>query len=228
LGIPGPISNEIGSVIAGSPAEEAGLQAGDRITGIDDTVVKEWNHVVTVIHKNPGKSLRMTIERGNKQFEVNIVPKLDENNQVGLIGISSTEPEWRKAGIRDSLTLGYQKTVEITRLTVDGLMQMIAGKMSTEGLSGPVGIIQLIDESANYGWVYVINLTALISINLGLLNLLPIPALDGSRILFLLVEGVRGRPVDPAKENMVHLMGFMLLMLLMVFITYRDIVKLFV
>jgi regulator of sigma E protease len=227
IGIPDKISNEIGTVISGSPAEAAGLLPGDKITSIDDTVVNDWNSIVTVIHNNPDKSLDMTIERGNKQFEVNVVPEYDTDNQVGLIGISATEPEWNKKGLLDSIIMGYQRTIEITRLTADGLIQLFTGKVSADGIAGPVGIIKLIEESASYGIIYVINLTALISINLGLLNLLPIPALDGSRILFLFVEGVRGRPVDPSKENFIHLMGFMLLMLLMVFITYRDIVKLF-
>jgi regulator of sigma E protease len=87
--------------------------------------------------------------------------------------------------------------------------------------------VQLIGESAQVGLIYLINLTALISINLGLLNLLPIPALDGSKLIFLGIEAVRGKPVDPKKENFVHLIGFALLMTLMLFVTYRDIVRLF-
>lgn len=228
LGIPGNISNEIGSIIDQSPADKAGLQPGDRIIGIDDTQVNDWSSLVAVIHNNPGESLVLTVERENKSFKVNVVPELDSDNKIGLIGISSTEPEWKDIGIIESIVIGYQKTIEITRLTAVGLIQMITGQVSTDGISGPVGIIQLIEESARYGIIYVVNLTALISINLGLLNLLPIPALDGSRLFFLFIEGLRGRPVNPAKENLIHFMGFMLLMLLMVFITYRDIVKLFI
>lgn len=228
LGVPGAISNEIGSIIPQSPAERAGLQAGDRITGINDQSVKDWNSLVSFIHTNPGEKLKLTVERSNKNFEVEVVPELDTENKIGLIGISSTEPQWNKIGIIESIVIGYKKTFEITRLTAVGLIQMITGQVSTEGISGPVGIIQLIEESARYGAIYVVNLTALISINLGLLNLLPIPALDGSRLFFLFIEGLRGRPVNPAKENLIHFMGFMLLMLLMVFITYRDLVKIFI
>jgi len=228
LGIPGDISNEIGSIIAQSPADKAGLQPGDRIIGIDDTQVNDWNSLVSVIHTNPGKSLKLTVERENKSFKVDVIPEFDSANNVGLIGISSTEPEWKDIGIIESIVIGYKKTIEITRLTAVGLIQIITGQVSADGISGPVGIIQLIEESARYGIIYVVNLTALISINLGLLNLLPIPALDGSRLFFLFIEGLRGRPVNPAKENLIHFMGFMLLMLLMVFITYRDIVKLFI
>ncbi|PKM86848.1 MAG: RIP metalloprotease RseP [Firmicutes bacterium HGW-Firmicutes-12] len=227
IGIPDEISNEIGTVVAGTPAESAGLLPGDKITSIGDITVNDWSSIVMVIHNNPGKSLDMTIERGNKHFEVSVVPELDSNNQVGLIGISATEPTWKKKGLVDSIVMGYQRTIEITKLTAVGLVQLFTGKVSADGIAGPVGIIKLIEESASYGVIYVVNLTALISINLGLLNLLPIPALDGSRILFLLFEGIRRRPVDPSKENFIHLIGFMLLMLLMVFITYRDIVKLF-
>ena len=98
--------------------------------------------------------------------------------------------------------------------------------MSSDGVAGPVGIIQLIGESARFGWINVANLTALISINLGLINLLPIPALDGGRLLFLIIEAIRGgRKVEPEKENLVHFIGFALLMGLMVFITYKDIIR---
>jgi len=104
---------------------------------------------------------------------------------------------------------------------------MITGKVSAEGISGPVGIIKIIGETANYGLLYVANLTALISINIGLLNLFPIPALDGSRLLFLFAELIRGKPVPAAKENMIHFLGFVFLMSIMLFVTYKDIIKLF-
>ena len=98
--------------------------------------------------------------------------------------------------------------------------------MGAGDVAGPVGIIQMIGESARFGLIYLINLTALISINLGLLNLLPIPALDGSKLIFLGIEGIRGKPIDVQKENMVTIIGFALLMTLMLFVTYQDIVRL--
>lgn len=227
VGVPGAVTNEIGYIVDNSPAKEAGLQPGDRIVQVDEKAVDDWSGLVEILHSSPGKALTLTVQRDGKEFEVVVTPELDPESKVGMIGIGAVEPEWKKTGLVEGLRNGCLRTYEIARLTLVGLGQMISGQISTEGVSGPIGIIQLIQESARYGIIYLVNLTALISINLGLLNLIPIPALDGSRLLFLAVEAVRGRPVNPEKENFVHLIGFVLLMLLMVIITYRDILRLF-
>ncbi|MCR4440935.1 MAG: RIP metalloprotease RseP [Peptococcaceae bacterium] len=228
IGIPEDYTTKIGSVVAGSPAEQAGLRAGDRVERINGIDVNSWRELVSIIHGSAGKKIELEIARGKSTIVVEATPKLDPESNVGMIGITPEEPRWKKVGFWEGLKNGYQRTVDITRLTIVGLVEMITGRTSTEGIAGPVGIIQMIGESARFGLVYLVNLTALISINLGLINLLPIPALDGSRLLFLIFEGVRGRPVNPAKENFVHLVGFILLMVLMVFITYRDIIRIFV
>jgi len=227
IGVPTDYTTTIGEVRVGSPAEGAGLQAGDRILQINDTKLESWSQMVKIINSSPGVPLSLVIERAGSQQTIQVTPELDPENQVGLIGVTPMEPIWKKIGIFAGLREGLLRTWEITVLTVVGLIELIRGKVSAEGVSGPVGIIQLIDQSARFGMIYVANLTALISINLGLLNLLPIPALDGSRLLFMLFEAVRGRPVNPEKENFVHLVGFMLLMGLMILITYKDIVRLF-
>lgn len=227
LGIPQDLTTMVGEVLEGEAAELVGIRPGDRITRINDQHLDTWQDLVAIIHNNAGNQLKLTVEREGKTFEVEVTPRFDPENKVGIIGIAPKEIIFQKIGVFSAIKLGLERTYEITWLTISSLVEMITGKVSTEGIAGPVGILQLIGESARFGLIYLLNLTALISINLGLLNLLPIPALDGSRLLFMFVEVLRGRPVNPAKENFVHLVGFVLLMLLMVVITYRDILRLF-
>lgn len=219
-------TTEIGDVLADSPAQKAGLQPGDKIVAIDGQKVNEWSQMVNIIHNQPGKILSFIINRDGKEIKMQITPQLDPESQVGLIGITPSG-QWKKVNPLNALGLAIRRTLEIIAFTITAIGQMVSGKMGMGEVAGPVGIVQLIGESAQVGLIYLINLTALISINLGLLNLLPIPALDGSKLIFLGIEAVRGKPVDPKKENFVHLIGFALLMTLMLFVTYRDIIRLF-
>ena len=227
LGIPQGYTTTIGEVRVGSPAEGVGLQPGDKIIQINDTKVNTWSEMVQIINGNAGVPLQLQVEKAGKLQTLKVTPQVDPDTKVGLIGITPRDVIWQKIGLIAGLREGLSRTWEITAMTVLGLIEMIKGKVSSEGVAGPVGIIQLIGESARFGFIYLINLTALISINLGLLNLLPIPALDGSRLLFMLVEAVRGKPVNPSKENFVHLIGFVLLMALMLLVTYKDLVRIF-
>lgn len=224
VGVP-YIGTEVGQVVENSPAARAGLEPGDKIVGADGQKIQEWNQLVGIIQSNPGKSIDFVIIRGEKELNLAITPEIDPESEKAIIGIIQTQ-SLRRVNIIEGFTFGIQQTIEIIVLTLSALGQMIAGKMGAEGVAGPVGIIQLIGESAQVGWVYLVNLMAVISINLGLINLLPIPALDGSKLIFLAIEGIRRKPVDLKKENFVHLVGFALLMALMLMITYRDIMRL--
>ncbi len=227
IGIPSQLSNEIGSVLPGTPAESAGLLPGDKIIRINGTVIEDWSGVTGYIHNNPGEELTIELERAEDKMVFKITPEFNSDTQTGMIGITSTNSNMVKVGVLNSIRFGTLKTVEIIQLTFQSIGQMITGKVSAEGISGPVGIIKIIGETANYGLLYVANLTALISINIGLRYLFPIPALDGSRLLFLFAELIRGKPVPAAKENMIHFLGFVFLMSIMLFVTYKDIIKLF-
>jgi len=227
VGIPAAdTSTRIGDIVAESPAENAGLRAGDKIIAIDGQNVEQWSEMVEVIHGQPGKELHFTIERSGNIIELNITPQLDTESKVGLIGVTPNS-QWNKTNPLKALGIALKRTLEIIIFTFIAIVQMITGKMGVGEVAGPVGIVKLIGESAQVGLIYLVNLTALISINLGLLNLLPIPALDGSKLIFLGIEGLRGKPIDARKENFVHIIGFALLMTLMLIITYRDIVRLF-
>lgn len=221
LGVPSQ-ANIVGEVMANSPAAQSGIQPGDKITAIDGIKVDNWNQLVDIIHESPGKTLSLTIVRGDRQFEVSTKPVLDDENNMGLIGIKQSR---QRSGLFEAVALGVKNTVVITVAIVSGLVQMITGKIPAE-VAGPVGIVSILGNVAQFGLANILNFQGLLSLNLGLINLFPIPALDGSRLVFLGIEGLRGKPLDPQKENLIHLVGFALLIMLMLFITYQDILRL--
>lgn len=221
LGVPSQ-TNTVGSVIGSSPAAQAGIMPGDKIIAIDGKKVDTWNDLVEIIHSSSGKNLSLTLSRDHKQIVVNAVPEYDAENKMGLIGIKqSTE----RTNFFEAISLGVKNTFVLTISIFAGLIQMIAGKIPAE-VAGPVGIVSILDNVAQLGLANILSFTSLLSLNLGIINLFPIPALDGSRLIFLALEGIRGKPVSPEKENMIHLVGFALLIMFMVFITYKDILRL--
>ena len=229
LGIPTQSnSNLIGSLVKGKPAAAAGIQPGDKILAVNQEPTSDWNRLTEVIHAKPGQVLNLTIERGNiKQPQiVSVKTEKDAQTGYGMIGIAP-EVTYTHASILQSTRIGLERTLDFTKLIMVTLTQMITGKIPAE-LGGPVMIAQAIGEGAQEGLANLLGLTGVLSIQLGLLNLFPIPALDGSRLVFLLIEGLRGKPLNPEKENMIHLVGFVLLMVVMIAVTYKDVVRLFV
>ena len=222
IGIPSA-SNVVGEVMADSPAAEAGLRPGDKILVIDGRKVNNWNDLVGIIHKNPGKRLEMIVQRDNSKFTVNIVPYLDSERNVGLIGIKQSV---EKQNLLNSIYLGISNALNIIFMIFWGFIRMIIGEIPAE-VAGPVGIVTIIGDVARFGLANILNFTAVLSLNLGLINLFPIPALDGSRLLFIFVEWLRGKPIDPQKENLIHFIGFAILILIMLIITYQDIIRIF-
>lgn len=222
LGVP-TNRNVIGGIIPGGAAEIAGLKPGDQIVAINGEETKTWEDLTAIIHKNAGKELDFQIKREEKFFNVKITPVLDPEYKVGLIGI---ERSWEKQGFFESIVLGVKQAVELGYLLIVSLVQMIVGKIPAE-VAGPVGMVQLVGQAAQYGLASVLNFAAILSLNLGLINLFPIPALDGSRLIFLGLEKLRGKPLQPEKENLIHFIGFFLLIGLMILITYQDILRLF-
>lgn len=218
--------NTIGSLIQGKPAEKAGIQVGAKIISVDGTATSDWNVLTDAIHSKPNQKVAVTVEQGGKQETVTLQTEKDAQTGFGMIGIAP-EIVYQKTSILDSAKYGLQRTVEFTRFIAVTLAQMVTRKVPAE-VGGPVAIAQAIGEGAQQGWASLLGLTGVLSIQLGLLNLFPIPALDGSRLVFLLIEGFRGKPLKPERENFIHFVGFVLLLALMVAVTYQDIVKLFV
>jgi len=216
-------ANIIGGVIEGSAAQAAGLQAGDQILYIGDYLIEKWNDISPAIAAaGAGNPLDIVFLRDGVQQQLTLQPYLDEASGNWMIGIQSSVA---RQSLSTAIKLGFMQTYLFTKEIIVTLGAMILGKTAVE-LSGPVGIVTVIGEASTYGLMNVLLLTAYLSVNLGLLNLLPIPALDGSRIVFLAIEGLRGKPFDREKEGMVHAIGLMLLLGLMVLVTYQDIARL--
>lgn len=222
IGIPLYQSTAIGQLLPGGRAETAGLLPGDRLLVIAGQEVGDWHELVAQINAHPDQEIIIEFERGGLRRELRVTPRRDPQTGLGLIGIS---PQTRLFALLPSLRLGLAHTFWFVRFIGTSIVQMVTGRAAPD-VVGPVGIIQIVGEVARTGVVNLVSLAAIISVNLGLLNLLPIPALDGSRLMFLLVEAVRGRPVDPRKESFIHFIGFTVLILLMILIAYRDLVRL--
>jgi regulator of sigma E protease len=218
------VITRIEQVLPGQPAQLAGIQPGDKIIAINGEPVESWERLVDIINQHPEEQITLNVQRDSISIVVPVMTVKDEQGR-GKIGII---PSYvlQKAGLFPALALGSEYTVRATVLILDYIARMIFGQVPAD-LGGPVRVVTEIGKAAELGFFYLLQLATFLSINLGLFNLFPIPALDGSRVLFLAWEKVRGRPVDPAKENFIHLVGFGLLILLMVVITYNDILQLF-
>ncbi|MCQ2559589.1 MAG: RIP metalloprotease RseP, partial [Clostridia bacterium] len=218
------ISSQIDSVVEGGAAEQAGLQPGDLIVAIDGQAIENCEDVHSMTASAGGQELIITIERNGQNQNVAVTPVPQEGGGA-LIGIS---PEYQRESVNvgQALLLGTQYTFDFCWYILKFIGQAIGGSQSLE-LGGPVRIVSEIGTAVNMGWDYLIGITVALSIDLGLFNLFPIPAFDGSRILFLLVEGIRRKPLDPKKENYVHMLGFLFLMGFIMLVTCNDVASLF-
>lgn len=211
-------------VIDGSVAQKAGIQAGDTITEINGSDIKNWTGLSQSIQDSKGKELKITFERNGKEKEVKVTPEVKKGNY--LIGIY---PEYKK-DILGAFTTAIKVTISMLSQMIALFAKLITGNLpgGLEGsLAGPIGVISIVADATKTGIINVLYLASVISLNLGVLNLFPIPALDGGRLLFLFIEFLRGgKKIDPEKEGMVNLVGFAALMVFMLFITYKDIVRL--
>jgi len=209
-------------LVPGGPAELAGLKTGDKIVAIDKEQVNSWEKMSAIINAHPDQVMTVTIKRAGKQQKILVLTNHDEKGQ-GKIGIYPAFQDQRLDPL-SSLAKGVEYTGRIVGLIINLISQMITGKLPAD-LGGPVRIVYEIKNAVEFGISNLLQLGAFLSINLGLFNLFPVPALDGSRVMFLIIEWFRGRPVDPAKENFVHLIGFGILLLFFVFVTYNDVLQ---
>jgi regulator of sigma E protease len=215
----------LGKLTPEGSAQKAGLLEGDVVHSISGTEISSWTDVVEMIRKNPNKELEFVVERDGKTVELPVTPeeKEVEGEKIGLIGVYSPV---EKSPIK-AVTYGFKETFFWTTEIFTMVGKLVTGDFKIDALSGPVGIYQSTDMVAKSGVYYLMKWAAILSINLGIMNLLPIPALDGGRLMFFAVEAVRGKPIDRHKEGMVHFIGFALLMLLMLVVTWNDIQRFF-
>lgn len=217
IGIP---TTEIESIIDDSPAFLSELKEGDNIKGINGIEINSWNEVVqSISNSGTDENILLEIERDGTIQEISIQPiKEDGRSIVGIV------PAKNKSFL-GSIKLGFIQTFTMLKAMFQFLGMILTGNTQSLALSGPVGVIQQIGNAAKLGVYDVLMLLGFISINLGFFNLLPIPALDGGRIFFLLIEAIRGKKMDPNKEGFVHFIGFVLLISLMLIVTYKDIIR---
>ncbi|SJZ34657.1 RIP metalloprotease RseP [Garciella nitratireducens] len=220
IGIPTTIIDEVQKEY---PAYQAGIQPGDKIISINNQKIKTYNEIQEIINNNKNKALNITIQRNNKTKNIMVTPKYDKNLDRYRIGIS---PGYERSVTRAVIS-SFEESIFLTKSILEVLGQLLIGKGNLNNLTGPVGVIAVVNETAKIGILPVLLLTSQISLNLGIFNLLPIPALDGSRLLFLIIEVLRGKPLSPEKEGLFHFVGLMLLMVFAIFIAYRDVVRFF-
>lgn len=231
-------SNKVGGLIEGMGAQKSGIQAGDRIISVDGKKLNSWEELQAVIQvKSKGQQAKLIVSRADKQFpvDVNIETKdfndpLGKKHSIGLLGIKPDENELIKVryGVFQSFSLSIKKTLELTVLTYSGLWQMVTGKLSMkESVTGPLGIFFVTSNAAKIGLIAVLHLMAVLSISLAIFNLLPLPVLDGGHILLLAIEKVRGKCLSIKADNFITKFGMSLMILLALFVTYNDIVRLF-
>lgn len=201
------------------PAYQAGIRSGDEIVEIEGKKVDSWNEIYDRISSSDSKSLSIKADRDGQLLTFEVEPKLEDGKS--LIGIT---PRIEKS-LATSVKQSGSTLVTMVEMMFEFIGGVFTGAVSTDEVSGPVGVFHLIGEATKSGFMYLLFITGFISVNLGFFNLLPIPALDGSRFVFLLVEAVRGKKMDPEKEGLVHIIGFVLLIALTIFITYKDILK---
>lgn len=210
----------IGKVTKGMPAEKAGIIAGDEIVKINDESITEWQEIKPEISKHEGQLITVTLKNKSVLREVKLVPVKNPNTDDVIIGVT------QKVIIGGfSPAEGIETTLTIGKMMLSFLGQLVTGKTGTEEVSGPISIIVYMNEAAKSGFISVLYLTAIISLNLGILNLLPVPALDGGRLFFLLIEAIRRKPMPAEKEGVVHFLGLVALMALSLFLMYKDIIK---
>lgn len=221
-------------VTEGGAAMEAGMLDGDTIVKLDGKKVHLYREISLYSMLNRGEEVAITYERGGRQYDTVLTPKYSEEAGRYYMGFQGVG-KYEKMGALGTLQYsGYEVTYWI-KTTIKSLEMMIQGKVSRDDVSGPVGmaqtVTQIYDQSKPDGIYYILlnmmNFAILLSANLGVLNLLPFPALDGGRLVFLFIEAIRGKPIPPEKEGIVHLIGMVFLMALMVFVFYNDITKLF-
>jgi len=227
------LSTRISGVESGSPAELAGIRKGDRIVAINGQAVDEWDELSGKIKESQGASLKMQIQRDSQQLSLTVQPvKKASRNIFGeeidtwVIGIGS-QISIEKGNPGQAVVRAFQQTYEYSKLTLLALYKMINGDVSPRNLGGPIMIAQMAGQQAQEGLGNFLAFLAVLSINLGVLNLLPVPVLDGGHLLFFLVEAVIGRPVAVKHRERAQQVGIFLLMLLMVYAFYNDIARFF-
>lgn len=245
----GSTTTIVKEVVEDSPAQQVGIKPGDIIYEVDNKKVRSFEDLSLKISGINGKSkslknINITVKRKNEKLTFTLKPKYDEALQRNLIGIvpvikngmlAKNIEGIQKNTLFDTIRDGYFNMLFTIKVTVIGVLELLSGGISINEMMGPIGITPVIDSqyenamkvSVGTTILTMLNIMALLSANIGVFNLLPVPALDGGRIVFLLIEAIRGKPISPEKEGMVHFVGFVLLMGFGIFIAFKDLINIF-
>ncbi|KAA8996104.1 sigma E protease regulator RseP [Affinibrenneria salicis] len=226
------IESVLTQVQAGSAAQNAGLQVGDRIVKVDGLPLTRWQTLATTIRDNPGSDILLEVERGGASLTLTLIPASKSASRGRIEGFAGIVPKvtplpeeyrmLRQYGPFNAIYHAGEKTWQLMKLTVSMLGKLITGDVKLNNLSGPVSIAQGAGVSADYGLIYYLMFLALISVNLGIINLFPLPVLDGGHLLFLAIEKLKGRPVSERVQDFSYRVGTILLMLLMGLALFND------
>ncbi len=221
---------QIAQVSPGTPAETMGLKMGDVIVSVNGEKFLRVERVQEIIQENKGKELAFDVRRGENTLALRGTPRLEYPKSQGALGIALGEITIARYSFFEAIIQGAVNTWQNTVLMVSGIGMLLKSLFTWNGaglqdVSGPIGIAYLTKEVSNLGFVYLFYFTAILSINLGVLNILPFPALDGGRVLFVLIEKIKGSPVSEKTEGMFHQFGFLFLVVLMIAVTVHDFAK---
>ncbi len=224
---------EVGEVQEGMPAYESGMRAGDSIVSINGTPVSRWDELASLIKQSGGRPLQIEILRDNERISLRITPKLvssqnlfGEQTEKYLIGITASGAfSVERLNPFQAVAEGVYQTWQIAKLTVVAIGKVISGTVSAKTLAGPIMIAQLAGQQAKAGIINLIFFIALLSVNLGIINLLPIPVLDGGHLMFFIIEAITRKPVNIKMREVAQQVGVFILVLLMIFVFYNDIAR---
>jgi regulator of sigma E protease len=219
-----PTAVRLGKVEAGSPAEKSGMQENDIVLAVNGQAIgTDRNKLTAIIQDAQNKPMVWNIERAGAQKQLNVTARETTDGYKVGIGL-----EWktRPVSAGEAIKGAWDSSANSVTMILNGFKQLAFGQVKMDDLGGPVRIVQVSSEFALAGAAAMLFWTANLSMYLGLFNLLPIPALDGSRLVFIGIEALRGKPIDPNRESMVHFIGFAMLMVLMIAVTYNDILRL--
>jgi len=225
---------EVGSVTPQSPAEVAGLIKGDTIIAIDGTRIVQWGEMTKIIHNSPGRDLNLEVKRKTDIINISVIPErkmikdpFGQEREVGLIGITPSGNTFlRQEGLIGAIGSAFERTWEISALTIVAIVKLIQGAIPADTIGGPIFIFQMAGEQASKGALNFFIFMAIININIGILNLLPIPILDGGHILFLSIEAIRRKPLNERFIAAAQKVGLAVILTLITFAFYNDIMRL--
>ncbi|MBD3307808.1 RIP metalloprotease RseP [candidate division KSB3 bacterium] len=225
IGIQPVMEPVVGGIQSGFPAEEAGIQPGDEIVNINGTPIHHWIQMANIIHAHPEEALQITIQRDGERIDKTISPKL--YGEYGYLGITSQQQTvLKKYGVIESISRGISRCWELTKMTFDLLRRLVTRQASTRTIGGPIMIAQMSGEVAKQGLSEILNFMGLISLSLGIFNLLPIPILDGGHIFLLFVEFLNRKPLSIKKRELAQKIGLLILIPLFLMVFYNDIARL--